>query len=207
MDFDLISNNLKKSLDVFMANIVAYIVGILIACIGSCLFITMPPLMYGLYYMGVKGSRGDKVEIKDVFAGFKSVSVFIRSWIFFIIPLVIAIIFGVVIGIVISFAATVSSGLAFAISLLCAILYIILAIVLVPVIFYSIYIYIMTPSENVIYAYKEGFGVFKKNILMTIVAIIITYLVSLLFITTPIGIIFTAYVLKALKPDLKDNAN
>jgi mannitol-specific phosphotransferase system IIBC component len=72
MNFDLITTNLKKGFDAFVANIAAYIIGFLIAVFGSILIVTIAPLFYGFYYMCVKGTRGDKIEIKDVFYGFSS---------------------------------------------------------------------------------------------------------------------------------------
>lgn len=74
-----VENILYRSWDVFKENIVAFIVGALIAVIGSILIITIAPLFYGLTHMAVKGIKGEKVEINDVFEGFNH---FVRSWVF-----------------------------------------------------------------------------------------------------------------------------
>lgn len=60
---------LKDSWEIFQKNIVAFIVGTLIAGIGSILIVTIAPLFYGVTYMAVKGIKGETVEIGDVFAG------------------------------------------------------------------------------------------------------------------------------------------
>jgi len=213
LNFDMITAGLKKSWDVFMANIVAYLVGFLILFIaGFFSFLIIPlillaPLAYGFAYMAIKGLRGDKVEIGDMFIALKSVSLFIRSWMYLIIPFIIFFILGICVTLISTVLAQISGALAFIFGLFMFLVYLVLFIVMIPILFYSIYIYIMTPSENVIYAYKEGFAVFKANILMTIVAIIVVYIMAIIPILGAIlGGIFTAYVLKELKPDLRDNS-
>lgn len=70
---------MTDSWNIFKNNIVAYIIGALIAVIGSIFIITIAPLFYGLTYMAVRGIKGETVEINDVFEGFNN---FIRSWVF-----------------------------------------------------------------------------------------------------------------------------
>lgn len=89
---------LKDSLDVFMKNIVAFIIGTLIALIGSILIVTIAPLFYGIVYMAVKGIKGEKVEIGDVFAGFKVPGAFVQSWIVVIVYLVLMIAGSLILG-------------------------------------------------------------------------------------------------------------
>lgn len=80
---------LKDSWEIFQKNIVAFIVGTLIAVIGSILIVTIAPLFYGVTYMAVKAIKGETVEISDVFAGFKVPGAFVQSWIVVIIYLVL----------------------------------------------------------------------------------------------------------------------
>ncbi|WP_370574386.1 glycerophosphodiester phosphodiesterase [Methanomethylovorans sp.] len=82
---------LKDSWEIFQKNIVAFIIGTLIAGIGSILIVTIAPLFYGVTYMAVKGIKGEKVEISDVFAGFKVPGAFVQSWIVVIVYLVLMI--------------------------------------------------------------------------------------------------------------------
>ncbi len=76
----------KSSWNVFKDNLVAYIIGTLIAVFGSIFVVTAAPLWYGLTYMAVRGLQGEKVEINDVFEGFNH---FVKSWVFVIILIVI----------------------------------------------------------------------------------------------------------------------
>lgn len=73
---------LKNTWYVFRDNFVALIVGAIVAVIGSILIVTIAPLFYGLTYMTLKGIKGEKVEINDIFEGFHH---FFRSWVFAII--------------------------------------------------------------------------------------------------------------------------
>ncbi|MDY0388103.1 MAG: hypothetical protein RBT65_13440 [Methanolobus sp.] len=84
---------LKNSWNVVKNNIVTFIVGLLIAVVGSILIITIAPLAYGFTYMAVKGARGETIEINDVFAGFNK-NDFIRSWTFMLIYIVFAAMLG-----------------------------------------------------------------------------------------------------------------
>lgn len=91
---------LKDSWEIFQKNIVAFIVGTLIAGIGSILIVTIAPLFYGVTYMAVKGIKGEKVEISDVFAGFKVSGAFVQSWIVVIIYILIMIVGSMLLGMV-----------------------------------------------------------------------------------------------------------
>jgi len=206
VDFEIISAGLKNGWSAFKKNAVAYIVGLIIVAFGSCLVVTVAPLFYGLYYMAIKGSRGDKVEIKDVFCGFKSIDVFIRSWVFWIIYFIVLIIIG-------------ATSLIFENSSVFAqvgpLLSVLLSLIWGLIAFFSIYIYIMTPSENVIYAYKEGFNIVKDNLLMAFVAYVVYTIVAVigsffavvgLLVTVPIALVFAVAIMKALKPDIKDES-
>jgi uncharacterized membrane protein len=86
LDYEL---SLKNSWNVVKENIVTFIVGLLIAVIGSILIVTIAPFVYGFTSMAVKGARGEAIEIGDVFEGFKKENI-IRSWTFMIIYLIIA---------------------------------------------------------------------------------------------------------------------
>ena len=97
-----IGNILSNSWNIFKNNIAAYIIGALIAVIGSIFIITIAPLFYGLTYMAVRGVKGETVEINDVFEGFNH---FIRSWVFVLtasILLIIGYIFLIIPGLVLS---------------------------------------------------------------------------------------------------------
>ena len=198
MDFDIISGGVKKAFDTFVQDIVVYIVGALIFAFGSCLIITSAPLLYGLYYMVLKGTRGEKVEIKDVLYGFSSGSIFVRSWIgaigMAIVPIIVVIVLMIPIFIL--------PSLSFIFILIMWVAMLVIGIFL----FYSPYIYVMTPSENIVYAIKESISIGKSNILMVLVTIIVTGILSMFYVTMPLGSLFAVYVLKELNPEIKDDS-
>ena len=210
MDYDVITEGVKKAFDTFVQNIVAYIVGVLIAIIGSIFIITIAPLFYGLYYMAIKGARGEQVEIKDVFYGFSSIGVIIRSWIGFLVVGLISAIIGFIVGFIIGFilglVIVAVPSLALMVSLLSMIVSLIVSIIIQIFLFYTMYIYIMTPSENILYALKESVDIGKSNILMVFLTILISGILSIFIITMPLGSLFAVYVLKELKPELKDGS-
>lgn len=213
MDFNVITSALKKGVDAFVSNVLAYIIGFLIMIIGSILIVTIAPLVYGMYYMILKGTRGEKVEIKDVFYGFKSVSMFIRSWvglivyglIVFVIVFIVAFVGGLIGGILESAS----------IVLLTTLVAMVVAIILEIFLYFTWYIYVMTPSENIIYAIKESISIGKANVLTVLITIIISGILAfigglvfgiLILVTGPIAMLFAAYVLKEIKPEIKDEA-
>ncbi|MFH1835768.1 MAG: hypothetical protein ABH851_06235 [Methanobacteriota archaeon] len=59
----------KKGIDVFKDNALAFIIATFIAIIGMIPVITAPPLIAGLFYMADKGMKGRKVEVSDIFEG------------------------------------------------------------------------------------------------------------------------------------------
>lgn len=94
--------------DVFKRDFVTYIIATLVALIGSILIITAAPLFYGLYFMALKGIRGEEIEIKDVFEGFNH---FVRSWVLLIVAAILVmigfmllVIPGIIIGILLIYA-------------------------------------------------------------------------------------------------------
>jgi len=200
MDFDVITTSVKKAFDTFVQNIVAYIVGFLIAIIGSIFIITIAPLFYGLYYMAIKGTRGEKVEIKDILYGFSSLGTFIRSWIGFIVYGILVYIISIIINVIVVLGISIAPSVMGVLSIVSMIITFIIEILL----FFTLYIYVMTPSESIIYAIKESFGISKSNIIMVILTMIVSFILSILIVTIPLGMVFAAYVLKELKPGIKD---
>ncbi|MDI6859295.1 MAG: hypothetical protein QMC85_02240, partial [Methanocellales archaeon] len=61
---------LNASWRVFKEHWVSYLIATGIAVFGSIFIITAPPLIFGLYYMAIKGLNGEDVEIADIFKGF-----------------------------------------------------------------------------------------------------------------------------------------
>ncbi|MDV0446237.1 hypothetical protein MsAg5_00650 [Methanosarcinaceae archaeon Ag5] len=230
-DFKIIEESLKKAWQAFVDNIIAYIVaaiifiivasvasqfitgvaliwavlslslsfaasaiyGLVLAIIGIVGLIILPPVAYGLYYMSLKGLRGEKVDIKDIMYGLNAKTI-VRSWIYFIVLYAIMFVFAII-----------SAILGF-IPFLGGLIALILMIIVYTFLFFSLYIYVMTPNENVVYALKEGVEIAKKNFLMTFVAMILSGILCILIVTIPLGLAFGGEILKKIVPTLKDDS-
>ena len=195
MSFDVI-HPLKRATGIFIANIAAYLAGIVIAVLGSVLIVTVAPFIYGLYYMAIKGTRGEEVKIKDVFYGFSSTDMFTRTWVGFIG-------FGFVFFIVISLSLI---GRLLDMAVLFSFLSLVVCFILLIFLYFTPYIYVMTPSKNIIYAIKESVRIGKTNIVMTILTILVAAIFLIFLVTAPIGLVFAVYVLKGLEPSIKDSS-
>ena len=57
-----INDTVKKGFNLFKEQYVALIIGTLIAMIGMILIITIPPLIFGIYYMCTQIVTGEKVD-------------------------------------------------------------------------------------------------------------------------------------------------
>lgn len=73
-----INHAFKQTFEAFKKNYVALIVGAVIAGFGSIFLITIAPLVYGMFIMGVKAAEGGKPQAGDVFKGFNH---FLEGWI------------------------------------------------------------------------------------------------------------------------------
>ena len=74
---DSIKKVFQETWKIFSNKFVVLIVGTLIALLLMIFIVTIPPLIFGIYYLCAQLIAGKKVEILDVFKGFKY---FFRSW-------------------------------------------------------------------------------------------------------------------------------
>jgi len=88
----MINDIVKECYNIFKKRYVAFIVGTVIALIGMIFIITIPPLIFGIYFMCVKSIKGEEIQISDVFKGF---DYFITSWV-----LVIVAFLAIVVGLI-----------------------------------------------------------------------------------------------------------
>jgi len=207
MDFGIITASFKKGLDVLMANIVAYVIAFIIVAIGSCFIVTIGPLVYGFYYMVLKGARGETPEFKDVLYGFSSAGMFIRSWIGVLgmaLPIIALVLVLVVINMLL---VVVLKSVGAIIGVLLGLVGAILALVLMIFLYFTLFIYVMTPSENIVYALKESFRIGKANIIMTLLTVIIAGICGIIpFVGSALGSLFAVNMLKEFEPSLKDQS-
>ena len=206
MNFDVITVSLKKAADVLMANIVAYLVGAIIAGFGSLLLVTSAPFMYGLCYMVLKGTRGETVEINDVFYGFSG-GRFIRSWIGVLGTALPFIVISLVVGILFLLLTVVLKGVGAALGVLLLILAFILCFVLAIFVCYAFYIFVMTPSGKIVDALKESIRISKANLVMTIITLIVAGICGIIpFVGGVLGQIFFVYMFKEIEPSIRDQS-
>ncbi|WNY24519.1 hypothetical protein [Methanolapillus millepedarum] len=231
-DFKLMKESAQKSWHVFVGHIVVYVVaaiiliivtglaslfvagvalvgavssfnlsfevstafGAVLILIGLVGVVFLPPVSYGVYYMCLKGLRGEKVEVKDIMYGFKSTNTFFRGWIYFIIFYALFIVLSVI-SLFLGFIPFLGGLISFIIHL-----------IIHTVLFFSFYIYVMTPKENVIYALQESVKIAKNHFIMTFVTMILAGLFCILIVTIPFGIAFGAEMLKKIVPTIRDGS-
>lgn len=91
-----INNVFKKSFNVFKKEYVTLIIGTIIAVLMMIFIITIPPMIFGIYYLCIQTIKGKKTKVTDVFKGFNW---FVTSWLMAIVAL-LAIAFGLILLII-----------------------------------------------------------------------------------------------------------
>ena len=79
---DMINEIVTKSFNIFKKQYVTLILGTLVALLGMVFIITIPPLVFGIYFMCINAAKGKKAQISDIFRGF---DYFFTSWGLFIV--------------------------------------------------------------------------------------------------------------------------
>ena len=87
---DSINKAFLSSFEIFKKNYVTLIIGTLIALLLMILIITIPPMIFGIYYMCIQLMNGKRIKVSDVFKGF---DYFFLSWGIMLISLI-----GILIG-------------------------------------------------------------------------------------------------------------
>jgi uncharacterized membrane protein len=155
----------SRSWNAFKDNVAAFIIATIIVVFGSIFIVTIAPLFYGLTYMAVKGLRGEKVEINDVFEGFNR---FVKSWVLLLVSVIL-------IGI--GYMLLVLPGL-------------ILSILLI----YSLPLLVIK-DYGAMDAIKESIDISKQNFLDSLVLLIIVAIISAIGGITYIGSLVTTPII------------
>jgi uncharacterized membrane protein len=158
---DIIKEVFKKSWKIFSNKFVVLIVGTLIAILLMLFIITIPPLIFGIYYMCIQLMNGKEVKISDVFKGFHW---FFRSW-----------------GLLILMALGILGGL---------ILLIVPGILLMIVWQYAFAISIIE-DKGVIESLRRSYHIGKNNFAFSIVFWILLMIISSVGSITRIGVLVT----------------
>ncbi len=156
-----IKDVIKKSYKIFIDQFVPLIVGTAIALIGMIFIITIPPLIFGIYYMCAQLAQGKKVQISDVFKGF---DYFFTSW-----------------GLAIVASFLIIIGLA---------LLIIPGILLIILYQYAIAVAIIE-KKGAIESLKRSFAIGKENFTFSVILWILLAIISGIGGVTRIGVLIT----------------
>ena len=158
---DMISDTFKKSFQLFKNDFVTLIIGTAIALFLMIFIITIPPLVFGIYYLCAQLVRGKKIRISDIFKGF---NYFFTSW-----GLIIVAFFAVIIGLI---------------------LLVIPGILLMILFQYAIAVAIIE-NKGAISSLKRSFAIGKDNFSFTLVLWILITVISSIGGVTRIGILLT----------------
>lgn len=158
---ETINDIVKKAYNLFKQQYVAFILGTLVALVGMIFILTIPPLIFGIYFMCVKLVKGEKIEISDVFKGF---NYFLRSW-----ALIVTGFFAVLAGLV---------------------LLIIPGLFLVIVFQYAIAIALLE-DRGAISSLKRSYALGKKNFTFSLVFLILMTVIDGIGSYTRIGVLIT----------------
>jgi hypothetical protein len=158
---DMISDTLKKSFQLFKKDFVTLIIGTVIALFLMIFIITIPPLIFGIYYLCAQLARGKKIQISDIFKGF---NYFFTSWGLFIVAF-----FAVIIGFI---------------------LLVIPGILLMILFQYAIAVAIIE-NKGAINSLKRSFAIGKDNFGFTLVLWILIAVISSIGSITRIGVLLT----------------
>ncbi len=156
-----INDTIKKGFNLFKEQYVVLIIGTLIALVGMVLIITIPPLVFGIYYMCTQIVKGEKVEISDVFKGF---NYFFTSWGLFIVGFL-----------------AVAAGLA---------LLVIPGLILMVLFQYAIALAILE-NQGAISSLKRSYAIGKENFSFSLVLLILLSVISAVGSFTRIGVLVT----------------
>ena len=156
---DKINDTIKKSWKIFVKQYVSLTLGTLVAMLFMIFVITIPPLIFGIYYITIQAMKGKTVKISDVFKGF---DYFFTSW-----------------GLFLTAAILVILGLA---------LLIIPGILLMILFQYAIPIAIME-KKGPIDSLKKSYNIGKKNFSFSIMLWVIVTIMHTLGGLTKVGVL------------------
>lgn len=88
----MLQNTLDESLKIYKKHFITIFIAAVIVALGSIFFITIPPLIFGMYVIVGRLIKKEKAEFADIFKGF---DYFIVSWIMFIL-VGISVMFGLI---------------------------------------------------------------------------------------------------------------
>ncbi len=156
---DTINSTIKDGFLEFRKQYVALIIGTIVAVLMMLLIITIPPMIFGIFFMGMQVMKGKRVKITDVFKGF---DYFFLSW-----------------GIIILAAIAICIGL---------VLLVIPGILLMILLQYTIAIALLE-NKGVIASLKRSYEIGKRNFTFSIVFFIFMAVINTVAGYTYVGLL------------------
>jgi len=157
----MINDVVTKSYNLFKKQYVALILGTLIGLIGMIFIITIPPFIFGIYFMCINAIKGKKVQIFDVFKGF---DYFFTSWILFIV-------------------AFLTIGVGFALLVIPGLLLMVLFQYAIPL--------AIVEKKGAISSLERSYEIAKKNFVFSVVLLILIGVVNSIGGLVRIGVLIT----------------
>lgn len=190
---------LRDSWEIFQKNPVPLVAGTfilllialvqIIPIIGWFAIILIPPLIYGLTSMAVKGTKGENIEFNDLFAGLKS-NEFIQSLIVCSL-LIIATVLGIFSFILSLMGAVFDSKVLFTLVIILGIIRLILLIIQAILLIYAMPLLVMRGYKG-IDAIKEAIELIKANPTDSIILLIVLSILNLIgFLALIVGLLVT----------------
>ncbi|MBA3063815.1 hypothetical protein FP803_00055 [Candidatus Woesearchaeota archaeon] len=158
---DMINEIVTKAFNIFKKQYVALILGTLVALLGMVFIITIPPFVFGIYFMCINAVKGKKVQISDVFNGF---DYFFTSWGLFIVAFL---------AISVGFALLVIPGL------------------LLMVLFQYAAAFAILEKKGAISSLERSYEIAKKNFAFSVVLLILIAVINSVGGLTRIGVLIT----------------
>ncbi|MDV0446239.1 hypothetical protein MsAg5_00670 [Methanosarcinaceae archaeon Ag5] len=167
------------------ADILSFTMFVVITAVALIGVILLMPLLYGLAYQGVKGTRSPDVAASDIFFAFKSGDHFIRSLGFGAIALTLGVIvFIIAQGILYVFSLSPAHLDWLSFNIIIA-----LALLVLVIFMYPLAIYVMDAPKGVKYSFSEASGIMKSYSGGTIVALIFATVLNWISFLIPVAVV------------------
>ncbi|MBW2989738.1 hypothetical protein KY358_05480, partial [Candidatus Woesearchaeota archaeon] len=156
-----INDTFKQTLRFFKKQYVVLTLATITAILCMIFIVTIPPLIFGIYFMCIQLMKGKKIKVSDLFHGF---SYFFRSWGLFI--------------------------LAFLAILLGLILLVIPGLLLIVLFQYAVAVSLLE-DKGPIDSLKRSFAIGKENFAFSVMLFVLTAVISSIGGLTRVGILIT----------------
>jgi len=180
---DQIKQVFVKTWKFFSNDFVTLILGSLLAVLLMIFIITIPPMVFGIYYMCIQLTKGKEIKVSDIFKGF---DYFFRSWGIFILGFL-----GILLGLIL----------------------LIIPGILLMILWQFVIVIAIAENKGVIASLGRSYDLGKKNFAFSIVFFLIIIVIDSIggwtrigsLITIPFGILATCVAVQMLSKGKKSS--